>query len=298
MKTIDLHQVDAFTGELFGGNPAAVVTNADVLSDSEMKKIAREMNLSETAFVLPPTEPDATLKLRFFTPTGDEVKFCGHATVATLFQLAQINLFQLGRPGKNDVRVETNAGVLSMEVINEDGATNVAFTAPEVDLVPYRLQGADFAKEFRISPALLKNDAEILIDTNLNYVYVPVASLELLGSQAFEFGHIRDTFREEGVIVFCLYTNETRRASADLHARSLVPTIGIDEDPFTGSMQAGLVRAAQRTGSLPADQHQIVTEQGDFMGRPGVARIEIGQNDEVTVKAGAVSVFSTEIELS
>jgi PhzF family phenazine biosynthesis protein len=183
-----------------------------------------------------------------------------------------------------------------MEVVNE-GTTKVTFKAPNVEFMPYHLQGSDFAKEFRIPPTLLKNNAEILLDKTLNYVYVPVSSLEQLGEQAFEFGHIRDTFTEEGIIVFCLYTNETKNPRADLHARSLVPTIGIDEDPFTGSMQAGLVRAAQQTGLLPADQRQIVTEQGHFMGRPGTAQIEINQDDEVMVIAGAVPVFSTRVEL-
>lgn len=296
MKKIDLHQVDAFTRELFGGNPAAVVMDASALGDDEMKKIAREMNLSETAFVLSPTIPEATLKLRFFTPSGDEVKFCGHATVATLFQLAKSDLFGLGKSGENDVHVETNAGVLAMTVTNTGDATEVTFAAPKVNLVPYRLQGSEFAAEFRIPIDLLWLNSEILHDTNLNYVYIPVASLERLGKQDFEFGHIRDTFTGEGIIVFCLYTSETVDSDADLHARSLVPTIGIDEDPFTGSMQAGLVRAAKRTGVLASAQHRVITEQGHFMGRPGRAQVN-DQDNEVTVTASAVSVFSTTMEL-
>jgi PhzF family phenazine biosynthesis protein len=297
MKTIDLHQVDAFTRELFGGNPAAVVTNANDLTDDEMKKITREMNLSETAFVLSPTLSEADLKLRFFTPTGDEVKFCGHATVGTLFQLAKSGLFQLDKTGENTVRVETNVGVLSMVVVNEKDITKVAFTAPKVNLAPYRLQGVDFAKEFHISPALLKDGGEILLDTKLNYVYIPVSSLAALGDQTFDFAHIRDTFTAEGIIVFCLYTNETKDSQADLHARSLVPTIGIDEDPFTGSMQAGLVRAAKRAGLLATGQSHIVTEQGHFMGRPGSAEIDDKRDDELVVIASAVPVFSTKVEL-
>lgn len=96
MKIIDLHQVDAFTDKLFGGNPAGVVTNADGLTEEEMQKIAREMNLSETAFVLKPTQDGADVRLCFYTPPGDRIKFCGHATIGTLFQLAQLNLYGLG----------------------------------------------------------------------------------------------------------------------------------------------------------------------------------------------------------
>src|SRR5581483_3751660 len=132
MKTTDIHQVDAFTDQLFGGNPAGVVTNADQLTDEEMVKIAREMNLSETAFVLQPTG-EADVKLRFFTPAAAEIKFCGHATVGALFQLAQLSMFGLGKSGDNAVRVETNAGVLNMSVLNEKAQVpRVSFGAPAV----------------------------------------------------------------------------------------------------------------------------------------------------------------------
>jgi trans-2,3-dihydro-3-hydroxyanthranilate isomerase len=161
MKLIDVHQVDAFTNQLFGGNPAGVVTNADELTDEEMQKIAREMNLSETAFVLKPSSDQADVKLRFFTPT-DEVKFCGHATIGTLFQLAKLDMFRLGKPGKNDVRVETKAGTLPMAVTNKDGQPKISFTAPSVDMQPYRLQRDAFAKEFGVPVNLIKDSGTIL----------------------------------------------------------------------------------------------------------------------------------------
>lgn len=295
MTKIDLHQVDAFTNQLFGGNPAGVVTNADELSEQNMQNIAREMNLSETAFVCTPVAREATLKLRFFTRSGDEVPFCGHATVGTLAQLAKLNLFNLGAPGTQAVRAETGIGVLDMKVANSDD-TQIIFTAPPVTLELYSLQGEEFAEKLGIPAELLHSTAKILHDTTLNYLYIPVASLQALGKQAFDSNYIREQFGAENTVVFCLYTPETVSETADLHARSLAPNIGIDEDPFTGSMQAGLIQAAKENTLIDPKQTTITTEQGHFVGRPGSATVRQTASG-ITVAAHAVPVFSTEVEL-
>lgn len=297
MREIAIHQVDAFTDQLFGGNPAGVVTNAEQMTEAEMQQVAREMNLSETAFVLPPSSDEVDVRLRFFTPSS-EVKFCGHATVGALFQLSLLGLYGLGRQGRNDVNVQTGAGILPMTVMNEGVKPEIGFTAPPVKLAPYRLQGEAFADAFGVSPELIKPDATVLRDDVLNYLYVPAASLQSLRKQQFDFGRIRDNFGDEGIVVFCLFSNETIGKHADLHARGLAPNVGVDEDPFTGSMQAGLIRAAQRNGYIDPSQQAIITEQGHFVGRPGFARVSRRELDgNVTITANAVPVFSATMEL-
>src|SRR6478672_1507738 len=145
MRTFELHQVDAFTNTLFGGNPAGVVSNAEQLTEEEMQQIAREMNVSETAFVLPSTLPETDMRLRFFTPAADLVDFCGHATVGTLAQLARLGMYGLDKEGANSVTVETKASTLVMTVLNEQAKTEVAFTAPPVSMEQYTQQGDAFA---------------------------------------------------------------------------------------------------------------------------------------------------------
>ena len=297
MKTIDLHQVDSFTDVLFGGNPAGVVTDASELSDSEMASIAREMNLSETAFVLPATSDNADVRLRYFTPTT-EVRFCGHATIGALFQLAKCNMYGLGDPGTNNVRVETHVGVIEMSVSNMHGTSRVGFTAPPVALDEYRLQGPAFADEFGVPASLLDPDATILVDASLRNIFIPVASLQALGEQAFDFSRIRERFGFEDTVIFALFTKETVDPSHDLHVRGLAPNVGVDEDPVTGSMQAGLVLAAKANGYLASDQADVVTEQGHFIHRPGFASIHHSlERDELQVSASAVHVFSTSVQL-
>ena len=186
-----------------------------------------------------------------------------------------------------------------MVVTNAEGAhPAVTFTAPAVELEPYRLQGADFAQQFGVDPALLAKDAAIMRDTNLNYVYIPTTGLDLLGKQQFDYTRVRSVFGEEGVVVFCFFTNESIDGKADLHARGLAPNVGVDEDPFTGSMQAGLVHAAKASGYIDSGKRQITTQQGHFMSRPGFANIEHNtETNELRVTASAVPVFSTTMEI-
>lgn len=296
MKEIDVYQVNAFTGELSGGNPAGVVTHADALTDAEMQHVAWKLNLSETAFVLEPTTDEADLRLRFFTPSGDEIDFCGHATVGALFQLASLDMFELGNSGKNTVNVETKADILPATITNKDRLSNVTFGAPRVDMMPYRLQGEAFATAFGVPTELIKPGCTILLDKKLNYVYVPASSLQMLGKQAFDFSRIREQFgdEKEKIVVFSLFSNETVSDTADLHARGLAPLVGVDEDPFTGSMQAGLVSAAKRNGYIDAGKKRVMTEQGHFIGRPGSAEVSHDTiNNEFTITANAVRVFSS-----
>src|SRR5208283_5951744 len=97
----------------------------------------------------------------------------------------------------------------------------------------------------------------------------------------------------EGIVVFCLYTRQTFAPQASLHARGLAPLVNVDEDPFTGSMQAGLLESARRCGILAAED--IWVEQGHFIGRPGSARVwRDAATGQVLVAGGAVPVFSTE----
>ena len=88
-ESLSVYWVNAFTLEPFTGNPAVVVPDASDLSDDQMQRIAREMNCSETVFVLRPTDTEADLRLRWFTPT-QEVPLCGHATVAAMHILAEV----------------------------------------------------------------------------------------------------------------------------------------------------------------------------------------------------------------
>lgn len=297
MKKITIHQIDAFTDKLFSGNAAGVVPFADILTDDEMKHIAREMNLSETAFILKPTKKNADIRLRYFTSGKAEIKFCGHATIASLYEIARTGEYGTENKGKYVFNIETNAGVLSMTV-DKKSATDISviFTAPQVQLAVYQSQHNAFAKRFGIPEKVINTNYPLMIDKNLNYVYLTICSLKELGKLTFNFQQIIDHFKDENIVVFCLLTPETFVKGNAIHARGIAPLVGVPEDPFTGSMQAGLATYALENKIIPA-MKEIKTEQGHFLERPGFATITIPQskNESFTVAGKAVHVFSGEI---
>src|SRR5512138_2981742 len=114
MKRYRLYQVDAFTTERFQGNPAGVVPEADGLTDAQMQAIAKELNNSETAFILSPAADDHEVWLRFFTP-ATEVPSCGHATIAAHY----VRAVEMGLPSCTVVQ-KIGAGILPVEIIREE----------------------------------------------------------------------------------------------------------------------------------------------------------------------------------
>jgi len=110
VKVYRFVQVDVFTDVAFGGNPLVVFPDAEDLTSEEMQKLAREMNLSETTFVLPPSQPDADFKVRIFTPAA-ELPFAGHPVVGTNWVLAHLGRVELTEP-VTEVRLELGVGVL------------------------------------------------------------------------------------------------------------------------------------------------------------------------------------------
>src|SRR5512146_3451048 len=93
-RTLKFYQADVFSSQPFGGNPVAVFPDAKGLSDDQLQQIAREMNLSETVFVFPPTDPAAVVRLRIFTPT-QEIPFAGHPVIGTFFVLGRLDRLAL-----------------------------------------------------------------------------------------------------------------------------------------------------------------------------------------------------------
>lgn len=299
MKRIDLHQVDAFTPTPFKGNPAAVVTNADGLTEDEMKCIACEMNLDETAFVFHPTDGKSTIKVRYFTPNKVEIPFTGHATVGMLYELARLNRYGLGHNGKNEIRIETNIGMLTMWTeVNGEGI-QVLMKVPEIKLVQYRLQAEEFASAFGIPLQSIEKGKKVVIDTNLRYVYIPITDLSTLGKLRFDFNHIRTSFVDEDITLFCSYTTEAFDSDGALHSRVVAPLIGFTgEDAFTGSTQGAVCVAARQQGLLDMSKNEYRVEQGDFMGRAGRATVLFDPIfKEPLVKATATHIFSTTIDL-
>ena len=300
LKQVQIHQVDAFTDKKFGGNPAGVVLDAEPLDETMMRKIARELNLSETSFVLPSQKAD--FRLRYFTPTGHEISFCGHSTVGALFVIAHEKRYQIDQPGVYDFNVETLSGILNMQaVVEEDEQIRVAYEPPEPQLRQSKISHEKVATAAGIGVELIDSTIPIMYDATSKSLFITMQSLDGLKQMQCDFKSLAAFSKDHELIVLCFVSKETLDSKNQLHMRCFAPLVGINEDPFTGSVLGGLTVYAHQFHLLPQKTTVFMVEQGHFLDRPGLVKVEFSHQGDVykiRVFAQAVHCFSTEINLN
>jgi trans-2,3-dihydro-3-hydroxyanthranilate isomerase len=284
-----IRQVNAFTKTPFSGNPAGVVPEADGLTDAQMQHIAREMNCSETAFVLTPKNPEADLKIRWFTP-ATEVALCGHATVATFHVLSEEERYRLGPGASQILYLETEqVGSLPITVDARGPRPQIWMTLPTPKFVALTEQQVQALlpnlglepSDLLAIPVVVDQDQDVLLGVKdlklLHQIKPPMSELK-----AYSLAH---NFR--GIDVF---TTQTLDPGNDAHARFFGPAVGIDEDPVTGSVSGPLACWLREQGLVK--KSMVTLEQGDILHRPGrvlvdlsIAQPRIG-GEAVTVMRG------------
>lgn len=299
LKQVHVHQVDAFTNEKFGGNPAGVVLDADTLDEAEMRKVARELNLSETAFVSSSELHD--FKMRYFTPTGHEIAFCGHSTVGALYMIAQEKRYGVGQVGSYSFIVETLCGPIPMEItLGSHGDIRVAYNAPEVKLRKTFLSHKTLAEAAGFDLKLIDSSVPLMIEETNKNLFCLIGSLEGLKAIECDFKSLKAFCKEHDIVALCLFTKETFDPKNSFHMRCFAPLVGIPEDPVTGSVLGGLAACIDTHHLLPAGVHSFSVEQGHFVQRPGMVEVQFSKqrgNYHVKVFAEASHCFSTEINL-
>lgn len=288
-QSVKISQVDAFTTRPFGGNPAAVVLDAAGLTEEQMKAIAREMNLSETAYLLPAEVPGADYRLRWLTPAV-EVDFCGHAPVATVHAMAEAGLLRDGR-----VVFQIRAGLLP--VVVEGGTIWLEPAVPQ--LTPVTGDLGELLTLLGLGPNDLADWARPALGGERDLL-LPCRSLDALRRTQPDFMRLKAFGEARDWRAFCLTTIETFEPTSSLHSRFFAPQGGITEDPVTGSVHASLAVYVTGAGKAP---DRFVAEQGDFLGRPGRLRVEVererpgGAPRRVRVGGSAVTVLRGELLL-
>lgn len=281
MDRVRVLLVDAFTQEPLTGNVAGVVPDADGLSDGQMQAVANELGASETAFLV--STGAAERRLRFFTPTT-EVDLCGHGTVATH---AWLHAAEELDPG--DHTLETNIGVLDIHV-EADGTVWMTQDQPTVTRVE---PGVDRLGEILgIDPdALAPADLPIArASTGLAFLIVPVDFLSALGEASPDFDRIDALSTDLEVAGVYAFTFDALERSSTLHARMWGPSIGVDEDPVTGTASGAAGAYLRHVGAFDPMPEEMAFEQGHFVDRPGTVRVRVGE----TVRVGGRAVVSVD----
>jgi trans-2,3-dihydro-3-hydroxyanthranilate isomerase len=275
------HTCDVFTDRTFGGNQLAVFPDARGIGPELMPLIAREFNFSETTFVLPPADPAHTAKVRIFTP-GGELQFAGHPTVGTAHVLATIGAIPL-TGAETQIVLEEGVGPVPVTIRAQNGRAE--FAQLSVAQLPQIGPPPPAGEQLAAALSLSKDDllrapmTPEMVSCGTPFLFVPLRDRGAVARarvRADAFDTALSGYPTQMVMVFAL---DAEYPGHQVRARMFAPTIGIPEDPATGSACVGLggylaARDPQRDGTL-----RWIVEQGFEMGRPSILEVEADKRD-------------------
>ena len=287
--------VDAFTENIFGGNPAGIVMlekNAEFPADGVMIKTAAELRYSETAFIKPVSDDE--LQLRYFTPAA-EVDFCGHATIAAFTVLLK---FGFAKANSSYV-IDTLSGKLTIDVT--DDFIMMEMPAPQVlKRLEKPAEADELYNVMGISRAAVTvtddngNSAElqpVLISTGFPDIFLPVKNRGALAAIAPDFKALSSLTERHGAGGVHAFTLETPAGGITACTRNFAPLYGIDEEAATGTASGGLTYYLYIHG-LMAGGSDCCFLQGEAMGRPSKVFTSLcASNGSVEIKAGGKGVI-------
>lgn len=285
MSDYTYHIVDVFTDTRFGGNQLAVIPDARGLDSETMQRIAREFNYSETTFVLPPEVASHTAHFRIFTPVR-ELPFAGHPTVGTAWVLGQ----ERGLPAGSELVLEAGVGLLKV-ALSEHGARFQVAVQPEFGNLD--VSRHDLARMLGLQADDLAGEAAVA-SCGIPFALVPLSGLDALRRARLSLAGDDALFQRWPALgKLYLYSRESEVADADLQTRMFGPSVGVPEDPATGSAASAL--AAWLAEREPGDgSYRRVIAQGLEMGRPSRIETEVlrQQGQYQVFVAGGVVPFS------
>lgn len=266
--------VDAFSERPFGGNPAVIVPEADGMSDKAMAKLAAELRM-EAGFVLKPTFPDADIRIRFFSP-GGEVDVSGHVTIAAYTALARAG--KLPR-GSRTVRQQSRAGVLPVELVDEEGPAGAGpwvtldFGRPSFGTA---LDRTEVRETLRCDDGALVPGAPRIVTAGVALAVVALTSPSVLNRVVPDMLKLAAMSRRRGVLGIAAFARPGLTPGAALAARFFFPVVGPDEDVVSGAALAAIVAHAVRERQLACVREaEFLTDQGQTLGRPNRAKVTV-----------------------
>ena len=320
MKLRPYKQIDVFTATPYFGNPLAVVLDGNGLTDDTMQRFARWTNLSETTFVLTPSQPTADYRVRIFTP-GGELPFAGHPTLGTCHAWLEAG----GKPKHQDQIVQECAkGLINIKrVLNSDGVgSSLAFAAPSLlrsapsPVVLAQVASALGLKAAQITAAQLLDNGPVwlglLLDSPETVLQLQPAHQELanLNIKVGVAGIYAAQALTESSTLIARANREAKafaqgpanpsggtleqESGPDLEVRAFAASIGINEDPVTGSLNASLAQWLMADGLMPT---HYTASQGVCMGRAGQVDLQGDAQGQVWVGGQSVTCISGEVTL-
>jgi len=285
MTNLTFYIVDVFTEEKYAGNQLAVFRGGAALSGSEMQRIAREMNFSETTFIITETERAGGYDVRIFTP-NEEVPFAGHPTLGTAHVIRSEIL------GGQADRVTLNVKAGQIPVTFNQGPGGISWMKQLSPVFGQQLDRVQVASVLNLSPAEIDDRFPIEeVSTGLPFIITPLKSLNALQKAKvnldYLFALIEHTWAK-GILVFC---PEAHSQTDHISVRVFVDEFGIPEDPATGSGNGCLAGYLVRHRYWGQPAIEVTSEQGYEIGRPSLLYLKADEQDEkINVWVGGKSI--------
>lgn len=270
MTPLPFKQVDVFTGRPFFGNPVAVVIGADRLETAQMQRIAAWTNLSETTFLLRPTQASADYRLRIFTPR-QELPFAGHPTVGSAHAALESGFV---KAANRALKQECDAGVLDLAIEEHEGVRRIFVRAPEPKVTPVEAPLFGKARALRVDVGPIWVVVDLGEATNVDQLVPDMAAIEKLSND----------LHATGVTVF----GRTGSAALPIHVRSFAPAHGVPEDPVCGSGNVSVGAFLRQTGLLKELGASYTARQGMQVGRNGHVQVRVSA-DAIQIGGEAVT---------
>lgn len=288
MNCVKYHLVDVFSSLPFAGNQLAVFPRAETIPEPALQSIARELDISETTFVLPPIDPANDFRLRIFTPRK-ELPFAGHPTLGTAFVLAHAGYIPPHGPCR-PIRLEEGVGVVTVEAEFEDGLpARVTMDQPLPSFGARIERRETVAEMLGLDPSALIPEVPVQVVSNgAPLVFVALRNLESVRAAELRVDRWRRLTEELDVNGVFIFTTETEDCRSTVHGRMFAPPLGIAEDPATGAAAGSLGCYLLEYGLLEADDGwaSVRIEQGVEIGRPSLmeASLELSESEVVKVR--------------
>jgi PhzF family phenazine biosynthesis protein len=282
MKTYAFKKADAFATATSSGNPAGIISlnTQDDISEHDMQRIARELkgSVSEVGYIW--KNEDDTYGLRYFS-SEREVEFCGHATIAIMYDLIKNNNELMT---KETVSIVTNKGRLEVE--NRIAKENAVFiTAPDPVFVPNAINKDEFAEAIKIEPSEISDTYPLsIVNAGLETLIVPLRSLNAVLSLSPQLDELRAYCQKKSIDIITIFTDQPAQKTSRFRTRVFAPTFGYLEDPATGSGNAAFGYYLLKIGKW--DGKPMILEQNGDRANPNIVKL-------ITKKAenGAVRVL-------
>ncbi|MBD8524291.1 PhzF family phenazine biosynthesis protein [Pseudomarimonas arenosa] len=281
MIRVPFKQVDVFTDQPFRGNPVAVILAADALSREQMQHIARWTNLSETTFVLQPRTPEASYRLRIFTPMS-ELPFAGHPSVGTAHALLESGLLS---SGSGELVQECEAGLLPVRVLGSKDQRTIALRSPAAQRRQVDDQGLLTAA---LADWPIGDLAPVLYDNGPHWWLVELRDEEAVRSLRPDLQAVAALCRTTGAVGLAVFAAANAGQDYQRVVRAFCPADGIPEDPVTGSANASMGAYLRDVGQLKRGD-RYVASQGRELQRDGRVEVSI-EADGVWIGGQAVTV--------